>query len=82
VRIGMVLPPSVLEGAGLGEEEGEAGEVRFVKRGKKKKYVCVRCRVGWVAVSDIYYHNKKVMTPTDFYNGLLSKPGRHKLVME
>ena len=52
------------------------------RRGNKQKYLCVKCREGWVAISDIYYHNKKVMSPTDFYNGFLSKPGRHKLVRD
>eukprot|EP00092_Neocalanus_flemingeri_P021565 GFUD01023390.1.p1 GENE.GFUD01023390.1~~GFUD01023390.1.p1 ORF type:complete len:358 (-),score=78.21 GFUD01023390.1:16-1089(-) len=79
VRIGTVLHPSVLQGADLGDCQ-TPGVVRFVRRGKKKKYVCVKCRDGWVAISDIFYHNKKVMSPTDFYNGFLFKPGEHKLV--
>jgi len=81
LRIGTVLHPSVLEGAQL-EEEDDPGTVRYIRRGKNQKYVCVKCREGWVAISDIYYHNKKVMSPTDFYNGLLSRPGQHKLVRD
>merc|ERR1712048_839984 len=54
--------------------------VVFIRRSKRDKYVCVKCREGWVAVSDIYYHNKKVMRPIDFYNGLLSRPGVHKFI--
>jgi len=81
VRIGTVLHPSVLEGADLDAME-VPGVVRYVRRGKKSKYVCVKCRDGWVAISDIFYHNKKVMSPTDFYNGLLSKPGNHMLVRD
>jgi len=79
VRIGTVLHPSVLDGGQLGEVE-VPGTLRYLKRGKKQKYVCVKCREGWVAISDIFYHNKKVMSPTEFYNGFLSKPGNHSLV--
>jgi len=82
VRIGTVLHPLVLKDDSLCSDSEEPGTVKFIKRGKKQKYVCVKCREGWVAISDIYYHNKKVMSPTDFYNGFLSKPGRHKLVRD
>lgn len=81
VRIGTVLHPSLLEGADLSTHH-TPGVVRYLKRSKKKKFVCVKCREGWVPISDIFYHNKKVMSPTDFYNGLLSKPGNHKLVRD
>jgi len=80
IRIGTVLHPSLLAGADLGDDE--PGTVRYLRRGNKQKYVCVKCREGWVAIRDIYHHNKKVMSPTDFYNGFLSKPGRHKLVRD
>lgn len=79
VRIGTVLHPSLLDGGGLGEAE-VPGTLSYLKRGKKQKFVCVKCREGWVAISDIFYHNKKVMSPTEFYNGFLSKPGNHALV--
>ena len=81
MKIGIILPPSVLDGAEL-DEGRDPGSLVFLRRGKRKKFVCVKCRVGWVAISDIYYHNKKVMTPTDFYNGFLTKPGNHRLVNE
>ena len=79
VRIATVLPPRVLAGARL-PSDCPPGRIEFIRRGKKEKFVCVKCRTGWVAVSDIFYHNKKVMSPTDFYNGLLSKPGDHKFI--
>jgi len=82
VRFATVLHPTVLEGSMLDETSDPPGMVRYIRRGKKAKFVCVKCRVGWVAISDIFYHNKKVMSPTDFYNGLLSKPGVHKLVKD
>ena len=79
VRIGSIMHPRCLEGADL-SAEAEPGTVVFIRRSKKDKYVCVKCLEGWVAISDIYYHNKKVMRPIDFYNGLLSRPGCHKFV--
>ena len=79
VRIARVLPPRVLAGAQL-PSDCQPGRIVFIRRGKREKFVCVKCRSGWVAVSDIFYHNKKVMSPTDFYNGLLSKPGDHKFL--
>ena len=77
VRIATILHPRCLEGADL-DPEAESGTVVFIRRSKKSKYVCVKCSEGWVAISDIYYHNKKVMKPIDFYNGLLSRPGSHR----
>ena len=79
VRIATVLHPRCLIGADL-DNCAEPGTVVFIRRSKRDKYVCVKCREGWVAVSDIYYHNKKVMRPIDFYNGLLSRPGAHKFI--
>jgi len=82
VRIGTIFHPSVLEGSVLEGCSDPPGSLRYIRRGKKAKFVCVKCSVGWVAISDIYYHNKKVMSPIDFYNGLLSRPGDHKLVKD
>ena len=79
VRIATVLHPRCLTGADL-DNCAEPGTVVFIRRSKRDKYVCVKCRKGWVAISDIYYHNKKVMRPIDFYNGLLSRPGVHKFI--
>jgi len=79
VMIATVLSPRELEGADL-DPHSEPGTLTFIRRGKKRRYVCVKCREGWVAVSDIYYHNKKVMGPMDFYNGWLSKTGSHKFI--
>ena len=79
VRIATVLPPRVLSGAPL-PSLASPGRIVFIRRSKREKFVCVRCRTGWLAISDIFYHNKKVMSPTDFYNGLLSKPGDHKFI--
>ena len=77
VMIATVLSPRELEGADL-DPDVEPGTLTFIRRGKKRRFVCVKCSEGWVAISDIYYHNKKVMRPIDFYNGWLSKPGSHK----
>ena len=79
VRLATVLPPRVLAGAPL-PPSSPPGALLYIRRGKREKFLCVKCRTGWLAVSDIYYHNKKVMSPTDFYNGLLSKPGDHKFI--
>jgi len=79
VRIATVLPPRVLDGAAL-PPDSQPGSILYIRRGKREKYLCVKCRSGWVAVSDIFYHNKKVMSSTDFYNGLVSKPGDHKFI--
>ena len=79
VMIATVLSPRELDGADL-ITSAEPGSLTFIRRGKQKRYVCVKCSEGWVAVSDIYYHNKKVMRPIDFYNGWLSKSGSHKFI--
>jgi len=79
VRIETVISPRLLEGANL-DDSAPPGSIVFIRRSKKSKFVCVKCCEGWVAISDIYYHNKKVMKPIDFYNGLLSRPGSHKFI--
>ena len=79
VRIETVISPRLLEGANL-DDSAPPGSIVFIRRSKKSKFVCVKCCEGWVAISDIYYHNKKVMKPIDFYNGLLSRPGAHKFI--
>merc|ERR1719481_957443 len=79
VRIETVIPPRLLDGAAL-DDSASPGTIVFIRRSKKSKFVCVKCSEGWVAISDIYYHNKKVMQPIDFYNGLLSRPGVHKFI--
>jgi len=80
VRIGVVLAPRKLLGLNLGEGDFGPGSIVFIRRSKKERHVCVKCRTGWISISDIYYHNKKVMSPLDFYNGVLSKPGCHKFI--
>ena len=79
VMIATVLSPRELEGADL-DPGAEPGSLTFIRRGKTRRFVCVKCSEGWVAISDIYYHNKKVMRPIDFYNGWLSKTGSHKFI--
>jgi len=79
VRIGTVFPPRVLAGAPL-PDHSLPGSLLYIRRSKRDKFLCVKCRTGWLALSDIFYHNKKVMSATDFYNGLLSKPGDHKFI--
>lgn len=79
VMVATVLHPKLLDGAAL-DPGAEPGTLVFIRRSKRDKFVCVKCAEGWVAVSDIYYHNKKVMKPIDFYNGLLSRPGVHKFI--
>jgi len=79
VRIATVLPPRVLAGASF-PPSSPPGSLLFIRRSKREKFLCVKCRTGWVAVSDLFYHNKKVMSAIDFYNGLLSKPGEHKFI--
>jgi len=81
LRLGTVLHPRVLAGAAL-DTKAEPGTLTFLRRSKRERFLCVKCREGWVAFSDIYYHNKKVMSPLDFYNGLLSRPGPHKLLRD
>ena len=77
VRLATVISPRKLEGAPL-DPDATPGTIQYIRRSKKDRFVCVKCREGWLAVSDIYYHNKKVMKPIDFYNGMLSRPGLHK----
>jgi len=74
-RFGVVLPPSVLADLGLDQAYPQAvpGQAVYLKPTKKRNYLCIKCREGWVAVHDIFYGTKKVMQPRDFYNGFLGR---------
>jgi hypothetical protein len=54
----------------------------YIRPDKKTRRLCVRCRDGWLAVEDIYYGQKKAMTPLDFYNGFLSKGQGHMFIRD
>jgi Formyl transferase, C-terminal domain len=75
VRIATCLPPRILSDLQLDERYPGAapGLAVFVRKDKKLRLLCVRCKNGWLAVDHIYYGQKKVMSPIDFYNGFLSK---------
>jgi hypothetical protein len=51
----------------------------WVKR-KKDRYVCIKCRSGWASFREFYYGPKRVMSPTDFFNGFMSRHRHRKLL--
>ena len=80
VRLATCYPPSTTATTNQLKLDARPGTIQFLKLGKKKKYVCVKCREGWAAFSGIYYGKRKEMNPTDFYNGYLSKIGEHTFI--
>ena len=80
VRLAICYPPSTTASTNQLNQNAKPGNLQFLKLGKKKKYLCVKCREGWAAFSGIYLGQRKEMNPTDFYNGYLSKPGEHTFV--
>ena len=63
------------------EEEIKPGRVVYVKRkyyshakGKTEKgrFICVKCKSGWIAFINLYYGTNKVMSSEDFFNGYMS----------
>ena len=80
VRLAICHPPSTTALTNQLDQNAKPGNLQFLKLGKKKKYLCVKCCEGWAAFSGIYYGKRKEMNPTDFYNGYLSKPGEHTFV--
>ena len=75
VRLATCLPPRLSADLQLNDRYPEAapGTAVFIRKDKRTRQLCVRCREGWLAVDNIYYGQKKVMSPADFYNGFLSK---------
>ena len=72
-RIAVCHPPSVLADLSLDAAFPSAvpGFAAFVKRGKRRKYLVVRCRTGWLPVDRLSYDKRKVMSSQDFANGFL-----------
>lgn len=77
-RFAICLNPSDLQELNLDSKFPAAapGRTVYVKINKKKKFLCIRCAEGWIGIDQIYYEKKKVMSPTDFYNGFLKNPTR------
>ncbi len=75
MRIATCLPPRLLGDLRLDERYPSAppGLAVFLRRDKNTRLLCVRCREGWLGVDDLYYGQKKVMSPLDFYNGFITK---------
>ena len=48
------------------------GQTIAIKRGKER-FICIKCSSGWISFRQFYYGPKKVMTPSDFFNGYMSK---------
>jgi len=82
VRLRTCYPPEVTKDFNLDPQQCP-GTVRFVKKNRKEKYICVKCKEGgWLAFSGIFYGDKKEMNPGDFNNGFISKPGSHKFIAD
>jgi len=80
VLLATCLPPATTSATTRLPPAAAPGTLHYLKLGKKQKYLCVRCREGWVAFTGIFYGKRKEMSPVDFYNGFLSKPGEHRFV--
>lgn len=42
-------------------------------RGKKGRFVCIKCKSGWVNFNKFWVGHRKIMTARDFFNGFISK---------
>jgi len=80
VRFTTCLSPSILASTNRLSEEEFSGTIKYLKMGKNKKYMCVKCSKGWIAFTGIFYGKRKEMSPTDFYNGFLSKSDENRFV--
>lgn len=83
-RFGVCLPPARLAGLGLdGLHPGaRPGTAVFHRAGRDRKYLCIKCQTGWVAVNSIYYGKRKEMSPQDFANGFLGTKSEHLFVKD
>jgi hypothetical protein len=75
VHLADIVHPDIVDSLDIGAnstEEFRPGQTVPVKR-KKERFICIKCRSGWVAFRQFYYGPKKVMSPTDFFNGYMSK---------
>lgn len=75
VRLDSMVHPSVVGAFDISRQDSREfvpGEVLLVKR-PGKRYVFIKCRVGWAAFEDFYYGKKRKMNAIDFYNGFMSK---------
>jgi len=79
VRFTTCLSPSILSSTNRLSEKEVSGTIKYLKMGKDK-YMCVKCSKGWVAFTGIFYGKRKEMSPTDFYNGFLSKSDENRFV--
>ena len=76
VRLSAAVNPKELEGLELDAlcaAPAVPGSALVIRRGRKHRLLCVRCRQGWVAFEKIWYANRRPMTPLDFLNGFVSK---------
>ena len=60
-----------IEGANASEVFEPGRTLRI--RNKKDRFICVKCKSGWVSFRKFYYGPKKVMLANDFFNGFISK---------
>ena len=80
VRFDSIVHPSELQAYDLEKlaPNAEPGQAFSFKRKGKGRYLCIKCRKGWVAFKDFYYGPRKIMSPSDFYAGFMSKRHRDK----
>ena len=72
VHLADLVHPDIVDSLKLDETGSDPGRTISVKR-KKERYICVKCKSGWVAFRNFFYGPKKVMTANDFFNGYISK---------
>jgi hypothetical protein len=78
VRFQEIVHPNITDNLNISNSEDFLpGETLFIKSGSEK-FICIKCKTGWTSFRKFYYDNRKVMTPSDFHNGFLSKDRRKK----
>ncbi len=73
VHLADIVHPDIVDSLNIKDSDDYLpGQTISVKR-KKDRYICIKCRSGWTSFRQFYYGPKKVMSPTDFFNGYISK---------
>lgn len=78
IRFSLVHSPLTIQHLKLDNENSDSklpGHAVWIKSGKHENFLCIKCREGWIAVDEITYGNRKIMSAQDFANGFMKKGG-------
>ena len=88
VRFAECIKPNIVNSLhiGLEDEIVSPGRVVYVKnktqassetahhrRNETKRYICIKCKSGWISFARFYYGTNKAMNALDFFNGYISR---------